>query len=344
MYLKNHAGAAQRFRPARTAAVLAAACLTASLVPPASAAPSPRPDLAVKSVTVTAAAKPGEAISVSAKVKNASKRKAPATRITFALSTDKSGGDIALPVKSKVKTLKPGKSASVKASVVLPASTPDGSYFVIACADAGKKVRESKEKNNCRASAAPVKVAGDVAVAGDIEGTLSGTLTFTDTGESSTGEWDTWNRSAQATVNMSVSGPPLDEVFASTGSTYTVNGTLDDFKIPPGCDRRRSETGGGTLAYTGNAYTDNVAGKFTKTDLSGLGLLINLPYTAVTTESDCEEPKTTTASSTDFNDITLTQVSRSATTVTYRVSEFVGAYNVTSDWDSITGELVLTLK
>ncbi|GAA5123700.1 hypothetical protein GCM10023339_44040 [Alloalcanivorax gelatiniphagus] len=347
MHLKNHAGAAQTFRPGpRTAAMLAAACLTASLVPPASAAAaSPRPDLTITSVTVTGAAKPGEVISVSTKVKNASKAKAPATRTTFALSTDKSaGGDVTLPVKSKVKALKPGKRASVKASVVLPASTADGSYFVIACADGGKKVRESNEKNNCRASDAPVKVAGAIGVTGDLEGTLSGTLNFTDTGQSSTGLWDTWNRSAQATVHMSVSGPHLDEVFASTGSTYTVNGTRDDSNLPPGCQRRRSETGGGTLAYTGNAYTDNVGGKFTKTDLSGLGLLVNMPYTAVTTESDCEEPTTTTASSTDFNDIKLTQVSRSATSVTYRVSEFYGAYNVTSEWDSITGDLVLTLK
>ncbi|WP_322919213.1 CARDB domain-containing protein [Nocardioides renjunii] len=318
--------------------MLAAASLTASVVPAASAEPPTRPDLTTTSVTVTAAAKPGEAISVSTTVKNASKRKAPATRTTYALSTDTSaGGDITLPGTSKVKALKPGRSASVKTAVALPGSTPDGSYFVIACADAAKKVRESREKNNCRASDAPVEVSGD------IEGTLSGTLTFTDVGASSTGLWDTWNRSAQATVHMSVSGPRLDEVFASTGSTYTVNGTRDDANTAPGCQRRRSETGGGTLAYTGNPYTDNVQGKFTKTDLSGLGLLVTMPYTAVTTESGCEEPRTTTSSSIDLNDITLTQVSRTATSVTYRVSEFLGPYSGTSEWDSITGDLVLTL-
>ena len=340
MYLKNHVGAGPRLRPGpRTAAMLAAACLAATRVPAASAAPSPRPDLATKSVTVTAAAKPGEEVAVTTKVKNASKTKAPGTRTTFALSTDKSaGGDIALPVKGKVKALKPGKSAAVKASVVLPDSTPDGSYFVIACADGGKKVRESKEKNNCRASDAPVEVAGD------IEGTLSGTLNFTDIGESSTGLWDKWNRSAQAIVHMSVSGPHLDEVFASTGSTYNVNGTLDDFNTAPGCQRRRTETGGGTLAYTGNAYTDNVRGKFTMSDLSGLGLLINMPYTATTVESACESPKTTTSPSTDSNDIKLTQVSRTATSITYRVSEFYGLFSGKSEWDSITGDLVLTLK
>jgi hypothetical protein len=339
MYLKNHADAAPRFRGGpRTAAVLAAACLTATLVPAASAAPSSRPDLTTTSVTVTAAAKPGEEISVAAKVKNASKGKAPATRTTFALSTDKSaGGDIALPVKGKVKALKPGRSAAVKATVVLPDSTPDGSYFVIACADAAKKVRESKEKNNCRASDAPVEVAGD------IEGTLSGTLNFTDIGASSTGLWDTWNRSAQAVVHMSVSGPQLNEVFASTGSTYSLSGTRDDVNPAPACQRRRSENGGGTLAYTGNAFTDDVRGKFTKSDLSGLGLLINMPYTASTVESACEAPKTTTVPSADANDIKLTQVSRTATSITYRVSEFYGLFSGTSEWDSITGDLVLTL-
>ena len=111
MHLNKNAGATLRSRPGRrTAAMAVAAFVAASLVPSASAAASPRPDLATKSVTVTAAAKPGDEISVAASVKNASKGEAPATKTTFALSTDESaGGELSLAAKGTVKGLKPGR-------------------------------------------------------------------------------------------------------------------------------------------------------------------------------------------------------------------------------------------
>ena len=342
-----------RLRPSAPVALAAAVCLTATLAtaltpalattlaPGAAAAPAPGPDLTVKTVTVSDSAKPGDSIPVSVKVKNAGRSRAPATRTTFALSSDTSvGGDIALAARSKVKALKPGKSAGSRVTVVLPTSTPDGSYYVLACADAATKVRESAEKNNCRASKAAVKVTSA------FTGRLSGTLTFVDRGTdvNTTAAWDTWDRTASATINMSVSGPYLREVFASTGSTYDITGTRDDSSTGPSCvyQRRRTETGGGTLAYTGNAFTDNIRGKFTKSDLSGLSLGVTMPLTAVTTESGCGAPTTITSPSMDASDIKLTEVRRTATTVTYRAVEWFGLYSTTSEWDSISGEVVLT--
>jgi hypothetical protein len=42
--------------------------------------------------------------------------------------------------------------------VVIPAATAAGSYFIVACADSTKKVRETKERNNCRPSSTQVTV------------------------------------------------------------------------------------------------------------------------------------------------------------------------------------------
>ncbi|KRF34455.1 hypothetical protein ASG94_17400 [Nocardioides sp. Soil805] len=261
------------------------------------------------------------------------------TKTTFALSKDTAlGGDLKLSERATTRAVRPGKKRVTKLTVVLPDGTPDGSYYVLACADASRKVRESKEKNNCRASAAAVEV---ISV---FEGTLSGTLTFSDVGESATGMWDSWNRSATATINMSVSGPHMGEVFASTGSSYTLSGTRDDVNQGPSCtyERHRTERGSGTLLYTGSAVNDDLYGKFTKTDLSGLSLGVAMPYGAELQENLCGESKTTSARSRDASDIKLAEVSRTATTITYRPVEWFGLLSGTSEWDSVTGDVVLT--
>ncbi|WP_082624293.1 CARDB domain-containing protein [Nocardioides sp. Soil805] len=322
-----------------TALVSAAACLASVLVPAASAAPAPRADLTVASVRVTPSAKPGESIAIAVTVKNAGRVPTAPTKTTFALSKDTAlGGDLKLSERATTRAVRPGKKRVTKLTVVLPDGTPDGSYYVLACADASRKVRESKEKNNCRASAAAVEV---ISV---FEGTLSGTLTFSDVGESATGMWDSWNRSATATINMSVSGPHMGEVFASTGSSYTLSGTRDDVNQGPSCtyERHRTERGSGTLLYTGSAVNDDLYGKFTKTDLSGLSLGVAMPYGAELQENLCGESKTTSARSRDASDIKLAEVSRTATTITYRPVEWFGLLSGTSEWDSVTGDVVLT--
>jgi hypothetical protein len=59
-----------------------------------------------------------------------------------------------------VPALRPGKSSKKVRTVVIPPSTAAGSYFIVACADFARKVRESSERNNCRPSATRVTVTG----------------------------------------------------------------------------------------------------------------------------------------------------------------------------------------
>jgi hypothetical protein len=42
--------------------------------------------------------------------------------------------------------------------VTIPTTTPLGTYYLLACADDVKKVPESNEKNNCKASASTVTI------------------------------------------------------------------------------------------------------------------------------------------------------------------------------------------
>ncbi|WP_194846746.1 CARDB domain-containing protein, partial [Mumia zhuanghuii] len=67
-------------------------------------------------------------------------------------------GDVVLGSRA-VKALKPGKKHTVKArSVRVAAATRPGTYWLLACADAKKKVRESHERNNCRVAKKRVTV------------------------------------------------------------------------------------------------------------------------------------------------------------------------------------------
>jgi hypothetical protein len=51
-----------------------------------------------------------------------------------------------------------GVSSSAPTMVTIPASTPIGDYFLLACADDTFLVMETNETNNCRASTAKLTV------------------------------------------------------------------------------------------------------------------------------------------------------------------------------------------
>jgi hypothetical protein len=74
----------------------------------------------------------------------------------------KSRRDVPLTRARSVPPLKPGKATRRIVSVRIPRTTPAGLWFLIACADAARIVRETNERNNCRASARRTAVtAGD---------------------------------------------------------------------------------------------------------------------------------------------------------------------------------------
>ena len=118
-------------------------------------------DLVVTDVTGSVT---GRSAQVSAKVTNKAGKKngkkSKASTVAFVLSADTTvgAGDTTLGPLAAPK-LKPKKSASVAGTLPIPATTAAGSYYVVACADAGGVVKEKKEQNNCSASGAKVTVA-----------------------------------------------------------------------------------------------------------------------------------------------------------------------------------------
>jgi hypothetical protein len=94
------------------------------------------------------------------------------TRFYLSIDTAKSAGDQLLTPARPVPALAAGAASNGTTTVTVPASTPTGSYFVLACADDLGVVPESHEGNNCRASATTVQVqtapsgSADLAVSG----------------------------------------------------------------------------------------------------------------------------------------------------------------------------------
>ena len=101
----------------------------------------------------------GTAMKVTAKVANTGTKTAGASTTRFHLSTDAkfSTNDRVLTSRS-TPSLAAGKSATVTSSPTVPNATPPGSYHLIACADATKKVTERSEVNNCRTATRRVTI------------------------------------------------------------------------------------------------------------------------------------------------------------------------------------------
>jgi RHS repeat-associated protein len=150
------------------AALVAVACAVAAL-PAAAAAKPKRADLVSGAPTIPATASPGGPVAVRVVVRNAGGARAGASSLALTLSTDRKpdARDRALGAGA-VGKLAARKSATVALRGVVPATLTPGRYYVIACADAARKVREAKETNNCSASARPLDIAASAARPGPI--------------------------------------------------------------------------------------------------------------------------------------------------------------------------------
>jgi len=83
---------------------------------------------------------------------------ASTTKYFLSIDALKSGGDRALTGSRSVPALAAGTTSTGTTSIRVPANTPAGTYFLIACADQTNVVPESSDQNNCRAASASVKV------------------------------------------------------------------------------------------------------------------------------------------------------------------------------------------
>ena len=135
------------------AAVLVPTLLApAYLAGPASA--GPLPDLVVKSVRSSASSVvQGGTLTITDTTANVGRAKAGRSQTRYYLSVDRARGRSDRLLGSRgVSALKPGRRGTGSAIVGVPAATPARNWYVLACADAKKAVREAREGNNCRAT------------------------------------------------------------------------------------------------------------------------------------------------------------------------------------------------
>lgn len=102
----------------------------------------------------------GRSMAVVSTVRNQGAVMATVSMTRFYLSTDavRDGSDRLLTGLQTIGTLKPGAQVRGSITVTVPATTPAGTYFVLACADDLGRVSESVETNNCRASATTINI------------------------------------------------------------------------------------------------------------------------------------------------------------------------------------------
>jgi len=168
-----------RVRGGLVVVAAATAMLAAALSGPVAWATTAKPDLVVLSVSPPPQlVDPGMTFPVTVKVKNAGSAAAGRSTVGFFLSKDKlRGSDLPLSGKASVGRLRPGRTATVSAQVTIPKRTRHGDYHVLACADIARRVAESREVNNCRASSARLHVLGTSSYALIDKAVKAGTIT-----------------------------------------------------------------------------------------------------------------------------------------------------------------------
>ena len=132
------------------ASLFGTAALALSVAPAAEAA---RPDLRVASLSRPAGpVASGAVVQARVRVVNRGARGARRSRTYLLLSRDgrAGAGDVRL-ARARTRRLAPGRRVRLRPRLALPAGAA-GTYRLIACADGAKRVREARERNNCRAA------------------------------------------------------------------------------------------------------------------------------------------------------------------------------------------------
>lgn len=147
------------FRPLATA-VLTVTPLVLTLVQPVpvATAAARRPDLVVSALSSAAEVTAGTTLRVRLTTKNRGRSRAAASITKVYLSADRRvGRDVAVGT-IRVPRLKPGRKHIARLDLRVPARAAARNYRLLACADARRRVRESREGNNCRLATRAVQV------------------------------------------------------------------------------------------------------------------------------------------------------------------------------------------
>ncbi len=107
---------------------------------------------------------PGATFRVRDRVRNAGRARSGRFSVRYLLSRDRRRGrDVALRGGRRVGRLRAGRSSSRTTRLRVPSSTAAGRWYILACADSRRRVRERRERNNCRASSGRVLVVSPAA-------------------------------------------------------------------------------------------------------------------------------------------------------------------------------------
>ncbi len=136
----------------RSFSALAATTLLAiTAAAPTQAAAAARPDLRIGKLKPSPAqVSAGSTLTAAWTLKNTGAGAAKASTVTVVLSKDAkvSKSDVTLG-KPKAKALAARRNAKASVKLAIPRTVKPGKYRVIVCADAGKKLKEASERNNC---------------------------------------------------------------------------------------------------------------------------------------------------------------------------------------------------
>ena len=145
-----------------TARILCLTGVAVLLVAGTAVAQTPvRSDLVVNSLgKPPASVESGGSFSLRTAVTNRGSARAGASTVVFVLSTDRRSdrSDVHLEGRRKLGRLNAGARKAFTQSLLVPAGTSAGSYFLLACADGLKRVRERSERNNCRVASRQIAV------------------------------------------------------------------------------------------------------------------------------------------------------------------------------------------
>ncbi len=115
--------------------------------------PAPRPNLSVSSVSdPPSQLQPGGSYTATVTLRNKGRASAKVSQLAVALSTDDRLSDADIVLATAQRALRAGRRSVLSLRVSVPAALPAGSYRILACADQLGRVKESSEKDNCRAA------------------------------------------------------------------------------------------------------------------------------------------------------------------------------------------------
>jgi hypothetical protein len=224
----------------RGASALGLCAITLSIGVAVAARAPARPDLTVRSVVPSVSTVlRGGSLTATDRTFNAGTRGAGVTLTTHYLSADRVRNRGDTPVGSRrLAALKPKKGKTGSAKLLIPPNTPARDYFLIACADDLRAMRERRERNNCRATASrltvtnppppnqPPSASFDVAPQAPLTGeqvTFTSTSTDADGTIAATG----WDFDGDLDFD-DATGPTANRTFASPGTVAVRLRVTDD--------------------------------------------------------------------------------------------------------------------